>query len=80
MNKSQLCEIMKAGNPGIKLSSDCIQPGYMFTSRALGLWDCVSISGQAYVCDTINKTCTCKSFYYKNQRPCKHLRILGCKS
>lgn len=50
----------------------------MFTSLARGLFECVSDSGEKYMVDMENSSCTCKSWYFKH-RPCKHLLFLGKK-
>ena len=50
----------------------------MMTSRGIGIFDVVGDSGEEYVTDRINKTCTCKFWYYsKNPKTCKHLKKLG---
>jgi hypothetical protein len=48
-----------------------------FTILAEGLYECLSDSGEKYQVDIINKTCTCKGWFYKKW--CKHLAALGVK-
>lgn len=44
------------------------------TNKAKGIFEAKTLSGETYMVDIINQTCTCKSWYYKTNRPCKHLR------
>lgn len=80
MNKDQLQGILQCKNFGIKKTKDILEPGFMFTTVGKGLYECKSMSGNTYLCDIENKTCTCKSWYYsKEPKICKHLKKLGVK-
>lgn len=50
----------------------------MFTTRARGLYDCKSDSGEDYVVDIESKTCTCRSWFYRKN--CRHLAHFGIKN
>lgn len=49
------------------------------TSLSKGTFETIGDSGEVYVTDIINKTCTCRSWFFKTKRPCRHLIHLGVK-
>jgi len=57
----------------------------IFTSIGRGQWEVIGNSGNVYVTDTENKTCTCKGFYYGQRRDkdgnktCSHLDFFMVK-
>lgn len=43
----------------------------IFTSLYSGCYECISDSGEHYIVDIENKTCSCKGYLYKKK--CEHL-------
>lgn len=45
----------------------------IYTSIYQGAYECISDSGEHYILDIMNKTCSCKGWFYKKH--CKHLEF-----
>lgn len=71
MNKEQLQDIFKKANPKLTLP---YEKEMQFIIEAQGIYKVKSCSGETYIIDIDNQTCTCKGWYYTKN--CKHIRRL----